>query len=169
MHPRQFTVLAVLAFGLWPMLQAQDIYIRDFAGYQSSYTIDDLAKITFSDGNIIFNEAGGTVSTHSLSETRFVNFVDIGGAIEDGVEDFEPGRILLYPNPAISYLNLKLPEGMGTELQVAIVSIDGKVLFTKHFSASRDITLDTSFLSPGLYLCNLLYDVGMTTIKFTQQ
>jgi hypothetical protein len=67
----------------------------------------------------------------------------------------DPKEIRLYPNPAHEKINLRLPEGMMTALEVRILDLQGRPV-RSFFSGKQDITLDLKNILPGAYLIEII-------------
>lgn len=66
-------------------------------------------------------------------------------------------KFSVYPNPANDYLTVdyKLAEQKG-DINIVIVDINGKPVYTKQLSSLEDIVLiNVKDIKPGTYICNL--------------
>ncbi|MBP7678803.1 MAG: T9SS type A sorting domain-containing protein [Bacteroidales bacterium] len=64
----------------------------------------------------------------------------------------QAGGLLIYPNPARNVLTIILPEE-SDKSRLSIVDLNGKILYEEIIASNAPlITLDISFLSPGMYI-----------------
>jgi GEVED domain/Secretion system C-terminal sorting domain/Fibronectin type III domain len=88
-------------------------------------------------------DVGGS---YKLSPVRIVNKADMS------IQDF-----LLYPNPAISYVNIALSEAAAKELQVQVTNQLGQIVKTTRVSTGTQlIKLDISELPKGIYAVTII-------------
>ena len=86
------------------------------------------------------------------SERMGTRSISIGGEFNESNPVFE-----IYPNPANDYLTVdyKLAEQKG-DINIVIVDINGKPVYTKQLSSLEDIVLiNVKDIKPGTYICNL--------------
>jgi alpha-L-arabinofuranosidase len=74
-----------------------------------------------------------------------------------GIEDINPVRFLnVYPNPARDVVNIKLSLENPTEVNVKVVSIDGKLCYnSNHVTNQGLIELNTSRFAKGVYIMQM--------------
>ena len=56
-------------------LKAQNVYVRTNST-QTSYSLSNIRKLTFSSGNIEVNPISGTADSYALNTMRYLNFTD---------------------------------------------------------------------------------------------
>ena len=78
--------------------------------------------------------------------------------------NFENG-ISIFPNPVIDVLNISFELNTAQNVEVSLVTIDGKLVnATTHSNVSNvSTTINTTNLSTGMYILNITSDEG----KFT--
>jgi len=82
------------------------------------------------------------------------------------------GMLTMIPNPASSFINLKIPLKNSAELNYTIVDIIGQSVLTKN---SRKIggkhmeQIDIELLQPGVYFINLNLDNQPLTFRFVKE
>lgn len=81
------------------------------------------------------------------------------------VDGYEVSRFDIYPNPAVSYLNLDLPEGFDESSEYSIYTIDGKEM--KSGSISKKI--DIAELNIGVYYLIISKDKKIHYSKFVKE
>lgn len=85
----------------------------------------------------------------------FITYVE--GPVTGIREQDETPGMVVYPNPATSWLTITPPSGFSHGDQVSIKTIDGRTLFQKPTGTSGQITIDTSkhAIAPGMYLLEI--------------
>ncbi|MFN8241240.1 MAG: endonuclease [Bacteroidales bacterium] len=78
-------------------------------------------------------------------------------------------RVNVFPNPATDNVRVVLPSGSNGIVEIFITDISGKLLYHQK-STSNDISMDVSFLDPGLYIikaesANKLYRVRLVVSR----
>ena len=73
------------------------------------------------------------------------------------VEEFSTSDLKFYPNPANNFVNLDLPLALGTEYNVEVLSLDGKVVLRQQGANNGDaISINTSDLTGGIYILRIM-------------
>jgi hypothetical protein len=166
---RKIILIAVLAFGLGLTgLQAQTMYVKEKNGSQTSFTINNIRKMTFSDVNMIVTKIVGNSKTYALTDIRYLNFFDLSTGISPPVKP-ETEMTVLYPNPVNDILTIYDPMSVNGILQVEIVTLEGKIVFRQVVeiqSETKNAHINVSSIPNGLYLCRLFKNKTVTTNKF---
>lgn len=159
--------LLLLGLGLTG-LQAQNVLkVREKSGTQTSYTLNDIRKLTFSTGNLTVSKTDGTMQMYALSNIRFLNFGDVVTSIDKSTL-LENRSIQIYPNPVVDEFTLTYQLTNKGSIQIDIVDLQGKVVFTKTVSQTEGIDqlkINVSKLPKGLYLCRLINGLSIETKK----
>lgn len=65
-------------------------------------------------------------------------------------------KMEVYPNPSHNeFLTIKLHTGLGSNIRIELITIDGKSVFTKSFQAAETINLDVSEVLSGNYIVKI--------------
>lgn len=83
------SVLLLLGIGL-SGLQAQTMYVLKTSGEQTSYTLNNIQKLTFSDGDITVSEIGGTSTIYAIAGLRYLSFADLNIPVALNATDITP-------------------------------------------------------------------------------
>ena len=76
-------------------------------------------------------------------------------------------NVILFPNPTLNTLNIKLPENKNFEIhKIAIVNLLGQTVFE---NVKNDSTIDVSTLQKGIYILNLKTNDGDWNGKFVKE
>ena len=86
-------------------------------------------------------------------------------------EELFEQKILIYPNPASTFINMQREEGFGEVGSIQIFDLSGRSVLTiacdQSDSSEKILTLDISALPDGVYTCNLTHENGKrSTGKF---
>lgn len=79
-------------------------------------------------------------------------------------KDFYQNEFTVFPNPANDVLILRFQTGV-TQLTIKILNMEDKVLNTHNLEFKKEISLDVSNLSSGIYFLNIEDEKGNTTVK----
>lgn len=160
------SVVFLLGIGLTG-LQAQTMYVMETGGEQTSYTLNNIQKLTFSGGNIIVREMSGTSTTYSLAELRYLKFDNITSVQES--ESISLESITAYPNPVKDVMNIDFSKMKDVNGTISILSLEGKLLQSKQITETRIISLDVSSLPVGMYICRYSNEKEIKTVKIIKQ
>lgn len=132
------------------------------AGNGVSHSTDDLRKLVFSNGKVetYFND--GSMTTYDFSSLQRIYFTDIVGNEDPTiVDDVADGALLLYPNPASDYINLK---GVPADANITVFNISGMVI--SNMLADGDVlSIDVANYKSGVYFIKINSDV----VKFVKK
>ena len=160
-------VILLLGLGL-SSLQAQTMNVLKTSGVQSSYTINNIQKMTFSGGNIIVREIGGTSTPYSIAELRYLSFSDCVISVQES-ESISLESINAYPNPVKDVMNIDLSNVNNVNGTISILSLDGKLVQTKQITGAGIISFDVSSLPVGMYICRYSNKTEVKTVKIIKQ
>ena len=95
--------------------------------------------------SMLFNTGGTFTDDPSINTTYYLYGAETGIATAEA----QPAALLLYPNPAGSYVNVSgLPAGGGT---VQIFDVAGRLVLSVVSNGEETRTIDISGLAPGLH------------------
>lgn len=134
-------------------------------GTQSSFYLDDIRKISFMSGNMTVTQSNGVSDNFELKNIQNLSFFGLGTFTEE-VKESATISIFVYPNPVIDFLNLNFTNEIGQAFQLEIISLDGKIYYSKYLTIEKEISLDVSYLPRGIYLCSIINKKLVKTIKF---
>ncbi|OYU84737.1 MAG: hypothetical protein CFE24_05420 [Flavobacterium sp. BFFFF2] len=158
----------LLLFGMaFCGVHAQNMYVMPNAGTQSVYSVANIQKITFSGGNMLVTNTTGGNGTFALADNRYVKFADF--PLEVAANERANNRFFVYPNPVGTILNLANYNGTQTISQLAIYSMDGRLLLTQNAFTGNNPQVEVSHLPAGSYLCKIMAGNQTQTIQFLKQ
>ena len=148
-------------------LKAQNVYVRTNST-QTSYSLSNIRKLTFSSGNIEVNPISGTADSYALNTMRYLNFTDLFLGTKEYVQASK--NMMLYPNPVNDVLHLSFANALQGAIQVQINTLEGRVVQQHNYNdTSGTATLSVTGLPSGLYLCKASNGINTQTIKFIKQ
>jgi len=160
---RAGAVVVLLALGLM-VLHSQSLYVRPKTGTQTPYTLSTVKKLTFPSGNLVVTKTTGNADSYALSALRYVNFKDLTSGLN---EVTSMALSVLYPNPVIDELNIKLVSAGHSGISIEILSLDGKMLLSKVPDINSGISrINVSCLNKGFYLCRVNNGTTIETNRF---
>lgn len=172
--------LGFIAYGqgkLWgTILGAHKIYTIDpnttdsvtlFTGSTSGNTDGDISTASFNQPNgVLFDNSNNTLYVTDFGSKNLRIISGISLSIEE--ETFNEGSLLLTPNPAKDFLNIKIEGSIANSpYSLKIYNSLGKIIFHENnitsTSFSKDI--DTSTWSSGMYFVKIISVEGLLTSK----
>jgi len=159
--------LLLLVLGLTG-LQAQTLYVKEKSGTQTTYTLSNVRKMTFSGGNATVQKTDNSTGVYALSGLRYLNFSDLTTRIEENEMQLDLSSLITYPNPVTDVLNVKLTSVIG-EGKLSILTMEGKEIQTQKINGISLITINLSHLSQGIYLCRYSSVGDVKTVKIIKQ
>ena len=169
MKYKQLKFIAVLLLGLGLTgLQAQTMNVKEMGGTETSYSLSEISKITFSSGNLTILETDNNSVDYALTNLRYLNF---SSTITEVNENFntEISQLKIYPNPTKDILNIDFQEIENPIGIIKIHSLEGRLIETLAVESNNIVTLDLSQLSNGIYLCHYINDKEIKTVKIIKQ
>ncbi|PWH83422.1 peptidase M64 [Algibacter marinivivus] len=91
-------------------------------------------------------------SFHVYTVTWTINYSSL--SVDDIESEVNSYNISMFPNPTTNVLNLKFESNTVSDLNVEIMSIDGKTINTSKLSNYESQQVDISNLSQGVYITN---------------
>jgi beta-glucanase (GH16 family) len=82
--------------------------------------------------------------------------------------DIKPNEYKIGPNPVENLLKIE-SDNAGINADISIIDFRGSTLFEKQFQQSKDIVLDFSGYTPGLYLVRIRDKFNITTYKISKK
>jgi len=153
----KYSTVPLLGLSL-TQVHAQTLNVKEKNETQTSYSLSNIRKLTFSQGNLIITTKIQGVDSYPINGLLNLNFNSI---ITDIPATLTKYPILnTYPNPLSDVLNINLSEttGQGT---LEILNTDGIIVKTQQIESTASVSIDLSQLPLGLYLCR--YNNGIET------
>jgi len=151
-------------------LSAQNLYVLENNGQQTSHVINGISKLYFSSGDLIVDMIEGASGNYTLSGIRYLNFTDLVG-IPDKTMD-RGMEVNLFPNPVDRILHIEycpLEKGV---VSIEIISIDGRQLHAESLVEAGAVNhwqADVSAFPTGVYLFRLYSDKFLITRKIIKK
>jgi len=112
----------------------------------------------------------GDSSSCEFSKLRTVTVTDGSSAVCGGVNisDVTFDNYSVYPNPASDVLNVAFTLQSNEDVEVSVVSMDGKVIESLNFNDASivDTKINTASMNNGIYILKIKTEQGLSTQKF---
>jgi hypothetical protein len=149
------------------VLNAQNLYVLENSGQQTSYVIGGINKLHFSSGELFIEMQSGTTDNYLLADLQYLNFTDLLH-IPAQIVPATP-EMSLYPNPVSGTLHISYLIPGGEKCRLEIISADGRIVRSENLPAGNKMLsweADLSAIPEGLYLCRVNNGKSMITKKF---
>lgn len=159
-----------LLFGLGLInAHAQTMEITETGETQTSYSLNNIHKMSFSSGNLTITLKDDSDSDYALNELEHLIFSD--GLVTNLMEDWsnQPQPLNGYPNPVNNTLTIDLNEFSGGKGIVNLQNIDGVTILSEEVNNQSIYSLDVSHLPEGIYICRYSNNEETKAIKITKQ
>ena len=160
-----------LTFALLFLMQiccAQTMYVRQINNIQTTYSIDNISKMTFSSGNILIDQINGNDVQFYMDSVRYIAFQLYTVGIQENNSDNQ--KISVYPNPVSSILNIDLRNIAEDNGTIQIMSMNGSLLKSIPITFDANpLQIDVSGFAQGVYLCKINCTSKSETLKFIKQ
>jgi len=133
----------------------------------TTFTLSDIAKLTFSSGYMIVNKKDASNSSFLISDIRNLNFGIMTGTPQ--ITDSESSKLSLYPIPAIDRLTIQFQSATSGVAQLQLIDLNGRVVLQQILDLQPGTNIHTfmvSRLTHGLYLCQLQHGTIIENTKF---
>ena len=159
---RKFLLLfaaLLLVSAVWAQdapVQKLNIHMMD--GTVVTFLLDDEPVTTFEPGKLIIQTSGDAPIMYLLENVRKYTYEGLPEGIDAPV--VAPGTILIRQNN-----EMMLIDGLPDKANVAVYSVDGKLLFTQQAVGGQSTSILMTAYPAGNYIIN----AGGTSIKFVKQ
>lgn len=166
----KFNAVLLLGLVLAPLQGQTTMNVKATAGTQTAYTLSGIRKLTFpTTGNMVVTKITGITDTYARSGVRYLKFDNAAVTGIDPVVQAN-GSLVLYPNPVVDVLNIQLVATENETATVALLSMEGKVLYKAQLSSTTKLhQVDVSPFPSGIYLCRVNNGTSIETSKFFKQ
>lgn len=108
-----------------------------------------------------------TLTVYGVCDT--VTSVVVFNAIALNTDEVEFHDLVLYPNPTMDIVNIKLPFADNAMFNVEIMDVTGKVVYSKNNLNGPIISIDAHNLSSGIYQIKLKTNSGSKVLPFVKK
>ena len=150
MRYRLFILSALLlSFFYLKGLNAQNMYVNEKNGTQTTFSINEIRKLTFANDNIDINKNDNSTESFALVDIQHINFINTNNVNE---EYMERNSFLLFPNPANNIVNIHCNNLDKEAVKVEVYNSKGiMVLQELIFQNNETIQINISNLNAGIY------------------
>ncbi len=152
--------LLVSGFGL-TSVHAQTMYVKESGGNQTAFTLSNVRKMTFGNGNVTVQKKDNTTGVFALSGIQKLYFDYLLTSVEEQNTQASVTNLITYPNPVSDVINIDLTEEKNNGT-ISILNLEGNVLQTQKAAGGSIVAINLEQLPQGIYLCR--YE-SATTIK----
>ena len=153
---------------LLQICSAQNMYVKQINNIQTTYSIDNISKMTFSYGNILIDQINGNDVQFYMDSVRYIAFQLYTVGIQENNSDNQ--KISVYPNPVSSILNIDLRNIAEDNGTIQIMSMNGSLLKSIPITFDANpLQIDVSGFAQGVYLCKINCTSKSETLKFIKQ
>ncbi len=152
-------------------LQAQhSLYVKAKNGTQNEYSINEIRKLEFNEGNMTVSKTDGSSAMYALIDIGYLSFTDYNPGIFN-----LPGQELnaanIFPNPVEDQLTIIWPSaltGINT-IYLEIIDIMGSIILTEcidNISGTDRHSICVTRLPKGIYLFRISDGRTIQVMKF---
>lgn len=160
-------VVFVIGIGLNES-QAQSMHVKEIAGPQIAYSLNNISKLSFSSGELTISQFDNTIEVYSISSLRHLRFSD-STSVKIEEEKVVNHGIRIFPNPVNNVLKIDLSNVDNPNGTVKILSLQGRLLKTQQISGSAITSIDMSDLPRGSYICHCSSETEMNATLIIKQ
>jgi environmental stress-induced protein Ves len=138
------------------------------SGAQTPISLDNIRKLTFTDGNMIVFKTDGNSSNYKLGDLQYLSFIDQVSIVSKKVSS-EISYFTVYPNPVVDQLQIRFVSTSSETVQLKILNMQGVVFHQQTImsqNGTNHIMIPVPDLSSGLYICYLQYGNKTESIRF---
>jgi len=132
----------------------------------TSFSIGDIRKLTFSDGNMNIQKLDKSSRAFGIADVVKLYFSDISTSIQSPIAQLK-NKTILYPNPVKDQLFIKQESVTNCNTIVELIDLQGKILRKQLMNTQTSINI--SELQKGIYLCRLQSCSSIEIIKFVKK
>ena len=162
--------LIILCFIIaFSVMEAQDMNVIEKDGSQTSFKINDIAKMHFNSDDIIIEGKSGIISTYQLSDIQLISFKEYVSVPNSALN--KNNIQVIYPNPAENSLIVQHISSDILQTNVEIINSKGEVILEREFLSGAgigEITLDISSIPAGVYICRIIEGKAVSSKLFVK-
>ena len=161
-------MLGLIVFSSVSGLNAQhSLMIRTDTGIPFSYELDQVNRITFSEGSMLIHHTDNQTYAHMTHTIKQLAFSLLSTGVTDKKASSPGVRPLLFPNPSYDRINLQVNVREEEILDVGLFDLQGGRLYdlTKEARmAGNNLSLDISRLIKGTYIVRMVFHGRLESI-----
>jgi len=140
--------------------------VKEKSGTITSFTLNNIDKITFPTGNVKVQCINSTFNTFILNNVQHLNF-----SIPTGITDLMNSelKLNLFPNPANNQISLQYNASKSEYTTIFIFDIQGKLVYKKIVKSNQGSNTEiipVDNLQTGLFYCRLQSGSEIVCSKF---
>jgi hypothetical protein len=163
---RILCVTALLSVIDSALIGQKTLYMTEKNGSVNSFSISEIRKLTFPDGNMTVTRIDGTSKNFPVDAIAVLKFSAPVSIENLKVEKFKAS---LYPNPLKDHFYLSFESDKTLHADIQIYDLNGRVLYSQNsevIAGKNLIDINVETLTNGLYLCSLRLQEKTINLKF---
>jgi hypothetical protein len=140
-------------------LRAQSIHFNYTDGTNTSYSLEDVRKITFEADFMNLHFWDGTVYTRNVSTIGYYEYDQSSLNVLEWINGANVRDVMIFPNPTSIDLNVSYNLPKEDEINIALFDMQGKLMLQKSLgkqvSSEHQETLDLTSIDQGTYVCRI--------------
>jgi hypothetical protein len=168
MSNKKVIIIILLLLSLTGVYAQNALCLMERSGAQTPISLDNIRKLTFTEGNMTVFKTDGNSSNYKLGNLQYLSFIDQASIISKMISG-EKSCFTVYPNPVVDQLQIRFVSTTYEPVQLTILNMLGVVLHqqtTISQNGTNHILIQVPNLSSGLYICHLQYGIKTESIKF---
>ncbi|PKV49037.1 putative secreted protein (Por secretion system target) [Aquimarina sp. MAR_2010_214] len=136
-------------------LSAKAQHIQKFTiGHSGGSTVIKLQDNVYTISQSIAQKSviGTFIGTNYVVLQGYQNPLVVKGNVLQDSQSLKP---ILYPNPTASVLHVDFEKTVKSTIDIDIIDLNGKTIFSKTYDATNSIDIDVSLFSSGTYLIRI--------------
>lgn len=170
-HLKKLLYLLVGVFSL--NINAQTLHVNNGDGTTSSYSIEDIRRITIDEPNLVVLLFNGDSFSFPLSNLQNYRYDEGSLSLTDALGEINKWEVKLFPNPTSSELSIRFNLSETANISYQILDANGKLINSTELGVlspgEHEFSADFSNLPVGSYAVNILRDGMVYTKKIIKQ
>ncbi len=152
-----FLALFVFNFEIISVLKSQNSLIVSLPQKETNqFELNGIKKFSFEDGKLVIANQAGTQDSFLINGVQKIHFGENISTNESIIAEHE--EMVIYPNPASEYFNIRLNENLDKSVTVQLLNMQGQTIWQNNLIPEIDriqINLETLNLPSGIYICTI--------------
>lgn len=166
--------MAIFLFQFCSVLQAQNLNVNNGDGTTTSYSIEDIRRITIEQPNLVVLLFNGDSFSFPLNELQNYRYDDDSSLnLDDALGELNKWDVKLFPNPTANELTIRFVLNQPSNMSYSIVDASGKLITSQELgkldSGQHDILADFRNIASGSYVVNIERDGMIYSTKIIKE
>tara|TARA_B100001094_G_C18155089_1_gene785953 strand:+ start:582 stop:1094 length:513 start_codon:yes stop_codon:yes gene_type:complete len=138
---------------------SQKIHFNYTDSTKSSYDLEDVRKITFSDDVMNLHLLDGSEYSWNVSTIGQYEYEETALNTQEFLDKANAWDLAIFPNPTSTNLNVSFNLPQADDISITLYDLQGKVVLEKNLGTTavgkHQQVLDISALTNGIYVCKI--------------